>query len=74
MEGKQANWSFNIYAYEDNAQTDHLGGANDLPSAVSLAAAHYVSKQSSNPVTDFGVGVDEDEVGLVAYVGWHQGD
>ena len=71
---RQANYPFNIYAFKDNVQDDHLGGAPDLATAAVLAAAHYSSKQAANPVSGFGVGIDQDEVGLVAYVGWHQGD
>jgi hypothetical protein len=74
MSTRQANYPFNIYTYEDNVQTNHLGGANDLASAVALAAAHYNAKQSSSMSSGWGVGVDEDEVGLVAYLGAHQGD
>lgn len=74
MNERQANYQFNIYTFIDNVQTDHLGGADDLASAVVFAAAFFTAKQSSSPSTGFGVGVDQDEAGLVAYVGWHTGD
>ena len=73
-EGRQANHPFNVYTFKDNVQADHLGGAPDLVTAVILAGAHYGAKQAASPVVGFGVGVDQDEVGLVAYLGWHEGD
>ena len=77
MATRQATYPFDIYAFEGNEKTDHLGGANDLPSAVALAAAHYTAKQGSNPLKNWGIGIFDDSAedeGLVAYVGRHEGD
>jgi len=72
---RQANYPFNIYAFENNEQTDHFGGANDLASAVTLAAAAFTVKQSRAPVANWGVGIiDDTDESVVAYMGWHEGD
>ena len=60
----------NVYRYNNMVQGQWVGGAPDVPSACSLAAAWLTAAQQLYPTKNTGVGIVDATLALVAYIGW----